>query len=116
MFFNYCSYFDKNYLSKFLVLRNSIEIFNSEYTFFVLALDNYVEDFFKKNRINNIQVISLKDLEQSYKDLIIAKNNRDLIEYYFTLSPFLPRYIFEKFKCMNIAYVDSDFFFLQEPN
>ena len=83
---NFCSYFDKNYLSKFLVLRDSIETFNFEYTFFILALDNYVEDFFKKNKIKNIQIISLKDLEQRHKDLIIAKNNRDLIEYYFTLS------------------------------
>jgi len=112
---NFCSYFDKNYLSKFLVLRNSIETFTSEYRFFILALDNYVEDFFKKNKIKNIQVISLKDLEQSYKDLIIAKKNRDLIEYYFTLSPFLPRYIFEKFNCLNISYVDSDFFFYKNP-
>jgi hypothetical protein len=115
MSINFCSYFDKNYLSKFLVLRNSIEIFNIEFKFFVLALDNYVEDFFKKNQIKNVQVISLKDLEQSYKDLIIAKNNRDLIEYYFTLSPFLPRYIFEKYKCLNISYVDSDFFFYKNP-
>jgi len=115
MFFNYCSYFDKNYLSKFLALKNSIEIFNSEVFFFILALDNYVEDFFKKNKIKNIEVISLKDLEQRYKDLKIAKNNRDLIEYYFTLSPFLPKYIFEKFKCTNLAYVDSDFFFFKNP-
>lgn len=115
MSINFCSYFDKNYLSKFLVLKNSIEIFNVEFTFFVLGLDNYVEDFFKKNKIKNIQVISLKDLEQSNKDLIVAKNNRDLIEYYFTLSPFLPRYIFEKFKCSNIIYVDSDFFFYKNP-
>jgi hypothetical protein len=115
MLINFCSYFDKNYLSKFLVLRDSIEKFNFEYTFFVLALDNYIEDFFKKNKIKNIQIISLKDLEQSYKDLIIAKNNRDLIEYYFTLSPFLPRYIFEKFKCSNIFYVDADFFFFKNP-
>ena len=115
MSMNFCSYFDKNYLSKFLVLRNSIETFTFEYRFFVLALDNYVEDFFKKNKIKNIEVISLKDLEQSYKDLIVAKKNRDLIEYYFTLSPFLPIYIFEKFKCMNIAYVDSDFFFFKNP-
>ena len=54
-------------------------------------------------------------MERRYKDLIIAKNNRDLIEYYFTLSPFLPKYIFEKFKCTNIAYVDSDFFFFKNP-
>jgi hypothetical protein len=112
---NFCSYFDKNYLSRFLVLKDSIDVFKPEYNYFVLALDNFVEDFFQKQKIKNIQVISLKDLEQEYKDLIIAKNNRDLIEYYFTLSPFLPIYIFEKFKSTNLIYVDSDFFFYKDP-
>ena len=110
---NFCTYFDKNYLSKFLVLKDSIDKFNSQYNYFILALDDFVIDFFRKNKTKNIQLISLKDLEQEYKDLIIAKNNRDLIEYYFTLSPFLPRYIFKKFKCNYISYVDSDFFFLR---
>jgi hypothetical protein len=112
---NFCTYFDKNYLSKFLVLKDSIDKFNSQYNFFILALDDFILDFFKKKKIKNIQLISLKDLEQEYKDLIIAKNNRDLIEYYFTLSPFLPRYIFKKFKCNYISYVDSDFFFFKDP-
>jgi hypothetical protein len=112
---NFCTYFDKNYLSKFLVLKDSIDKFNSQCNFFVLALDDFVINFFRKNKIKNIKLISLKDLEQEYKDLIIAKNNRDLIEYYFTLSPFLPRYIFKKFKCNYFSYVDSDFFFLKDP-
>lgn len=112
---NFCSYFDKNYLSRFLVLKDSIDEFKINYNYFVLALDNFVEDFFQKQKLKNIQVISLKDLEQEYKDLIIAKNNRDLIEYYFTLSPFLPIYIFEKFKSVNLIYVDSDFFFYKDP-
>ena len=116
MSINFCTYFDKNYLSKFLVLKNSIEMFNIEFTFFVLALDNYVEDFFKKNKIKNIQVISLKDLEQSNKDLIVAKNNRNLIEYYFTLSPFLPLYIHKKFNIFQVSYLDSDFYFFKNPN
>ena len=115
MLLNFCTYFDKNYLSKFLVLKNSIDKFNCQYNFFILALDDFVINFFNKYKIKNIQLIILKDLEQEYKDLIIAKNNRDLIEYYFTLSPFLPRYIFKKFKCNYIIYVDSDFFFLKDP-
>ena len=115
MLLNFCTYFDKNYLSKFLVLKDSIDKFNIQYNFFVLALDDFVKDFFGKNKIKNIQLISLKDLEQEYGDLIVAKNNRSLIEYYFTLSPFLPRYVFKKFKCNNISYVDSDFFFFTDP-
>jgi hypothetical protein len=115
MSLNFCTYFDKNYLSRFLVLKDSIDKFNNQYNFIILALDDFVIDFFGKNKIKNIQLINLKDLEQEYKDLIVAKNNRNLIEYYFTLSPFLPRYIFKKTKCKSIAYVDSDFFFFKDP-
>ena len=77
---NFCSYFDIKYLSKFLVLKNSIDIFSLNYNHFVLALDEYVEDFFKRKKFKNIKVIKLKDLEQEYKDLITAKNNRELID------------------------------------
>jgi hypothetical protein len=112
---NFCTYFDKNYLSKFLVLKESVESLKSQNNFYILALDDFVKDFFKQAKMKNVQIICLKDLEQEYKNLIIAKNNRDLIEYYFTLSPFLPRYIFEKFRCSNISYVDSDFFFYKNP-
>lgn len=112
---NFCTYFDKNYLSKFLVLKKSIESFKLKNNFFILALDDFVKDFFTHAKIKNVKIICLKDLEQEYKNLIIAKNNRDLIEYYFTLSPFLPKYIFKKFECSSISYVDSDFFFYKNP-
>jgi hypothetical protein len=63
MSLNFCTYFDKNYLSKFLVLKDSIDKFNNQYNFFVLALDDFVIDFFGKNKIKNIQLISLKIIQ-----------------------------------------------------
>ena len=42
---NFCTYFDINYLSKFLTLKNSLNKFNFEYTFYILALDNLVVEF-----------------------------------------------------------------------
>jgi hypothetical protein len=112
---NFCTYFDKNYLSKFLTLINSLNKFNLTYTFFVVSLDDFVFDFFKKNYIPNIRVIHLNDIEKEYKDLLLAKKNRDLIEYYFTLSPFLPKYFNEKFNIKQISYLDSDFYFFKSP-
>lgn len=111
----FCSYFDKNYLSKFLALAESINKFKFLKTFFVLALDDVVLNFFKVNNFSFIKVITLKELEKEYKNLLIAKKNRDLIEYYFTLTPFLPRYIFKKFKIKQISYLDSDLYFFKNP-
>ena len=112
---NFCSYFDKNYLSKFLNLKSSLDRFNFEYTFYVLALDNYVVEFFKENNFDNLKIIQLDEIENNYKLLKIAKKNRDTIEYYFTLSPFLPLYIFENENINQITYLDSDFYFFKNP-
>ena len=113
---SYCTYFDKNYLSKFLVLRNSIKKFKNKNIFYVLCLDKNVEIFFRKNNFKDIIPISLNKLENKYKILLNAKKNRSLIEYYFTLSPFLPRYINEIFKIKKVSYLDSDLYFFRNPD
>ena len=112
---NFCTYFDINYLSKFLTLKNSLNKFNIDYTFYILALDNLVIEFFKKNKFNNLKIIELDKIENKYELLKDVKKNRATIEYYFTLSPFLPKYIFEKEGINQITYLDSDFFFFKNP-
>lgn len=112
---NFCTYFDKNYLSKFLSLKNSLDKFNFEYTFYALCLDDYSITFFKKNNFENIIIISLNDIEDEYKNLLEVKINREKIEYYFTLTPFLPRYLSKKKNIKQISYLDSDFYFFQSP-
>ena len=112
----FCSYFDQNYLSKFLTLYASLDQYKNEYTFFILSLDSFVSDFFQKNNFRNVKLINLIDLEVEYADLLVAKKNRNLIEYYFTLSPFLPLYIYKKFNISQVSYLDSDFYFFKNPN
>jgi hypothetical protein len=112
----FCTYFDQNYLSKFLTLKSSLDQYKNQYTFFILSLDNFVSDFFKKNNFKNVQIVNLIDLEVEYADLLEAKKNRSLIEYYFTLSPFLPMYINKKFNIKQISYLDSDFYFFKNPS
>ena len=111
----FCTYFDENYLSRFLALNKSLSNFNFSYTFYVLALDETVLKFFKTNKFKEIKIINYIDLENEYKELIVAKKNRSKIEYYFTLTPFLPKYIFKKFNVSKISYLDTDFYFFKNP-
>ena len=103
-------------MSKFLTLKTSLDQYKNEYTIFILSLDNFVSDFFKKNNFKNVQLINLMDLEVEFADLLVVKKNRSLIEYYFTLSPFLPQYIHKKFNVFQISYLDSDFYFFKNPS
>ena len=112
---NFCTYFDSNYLLRFLCLYDSIKKFNFEFKFYVLALDDYVVNFFNDNSLENVVLIKLDSLEKEFPDLLKAKYNRNVIEYYFTLSPFLPLYIRKKFSITILSYFDSDFYFFKDP-
>ena len=111
----FCTYFDKNYLSKFLNLKSSLESFNFKFTFYALCLDGYSFDFFKKHSFANVKAISLDEIENEYDNLKKVKKKREIIEYYFTLTPFLPKFIFKKYSISQISYLDSDFYFYQNP-
>jgi len=111
----FCTYFDKNYLAKFLNLKSSLDRFNFKFTFYILCLDDFSVDFFQKHNFANVKVISLDEVENEFDDLIKVKNKREIIEYYFTLTPFLPKFIFKKYSVKQISYLDSDFYFYKNP-
>lgn len=112
---NICTYFDKNYLSKFLACKHSINKYEKNVNFYCLCLDNFSLDYLSNKNYSDLTIISLNEIESYFPELKIAKKNRELIEFYFTLSPFLPLYILEKHKVDIINYVDSDLFFFDSP-
>lgn len=113
---NITTYFDKNYLSRFLNLKSSFEQFNIDHKFHVLCLDDYVYKFLKKNNFVNVEIILLSQIEEKYEKLKIIKKDRETIEYYFTLSPFLPKYLFEVKNLSQIIYIDTDYYFFNNPS
>lgn len=112
---NICTYFDQNYLTKFLACKSSINNYEKNVKFYCLCLDNFTLDYLSKKNYSDLIIISIKEIENYFPELKIAKQNRELIEFYFTLSPFLPLYILEKFQVNIINYVDSDIFFFDTP-
>ena len=112
---NLCTYFDKNYLSKFLTCRESIIEHEKNVIFYCLCIDDFSYNYLKQFNKKDIQLISLKEIEEKYLSLKYAKKNRQTVEYYFTLSPFLPLYILENFNVDIINYIDSDLYFFETP-
>ena len=112
---NFCSYFDKNYLSKFLVLRESLIKLSCRHNFYVLALDDFTYQFLNKNNFNNIIICHVKELEKKYHELKRIKSTRNLIEYYFTLSPYMPIFFNKKFNLKKLNYLDVDILFFKNP-
>ncbi len=110
------TFFDKNYLSRGLVLYNSLDKVCKNFTLYVLCLDDFTANYFKVNasKFTNVITISLTDLEEFDNLLFECKQNRTKIEYYFTLSPCLPLYLIHKFKLNHICTLDADILFLHD--
>lgn len=113
---NFCTLFDKNYLSKGLALFDSLNHHCHEMSIFVLCLDDFTFNYLTQSTIKNIIPIPLSELEDFDKELLAAKNNRTLIEYYFTMSPCLPLFLLKKNPNMPwICSLDADIYFYDNP-
>lgn len=111
----FTTYFDKNYLPKGLVMLESFCRYNPQYILFVLCFDDFTYTFLKGSKLKNVTPISLKDFED--KKLLKAKENRSLVEYYWTCTPSLPLYIFRKYKTFKVVcYLDADLCFYRSVN
>lgn len=112
------TFFDKNYLSRGIVLYNSLNKQNFEFTLFVLCLDNFTENYFETHKLQfpKVKIVKLSDLEASDPELLTAKSNRKTVEYYFTLSPCLPIYLLKKFNLPHICTLDADIQFYNNPS
>ena len=111
---NFTTYFDSNYLIKFYTLYRSLEEHCNDFHIYAFSLNKIdTKNLFKEKK--NITFINLNDVETKYSELYYAKKNRSMVEYYFTLTPFTCRYIFDVFNLNQITYLDSDLFFFNNP-
>ena len=110
----YCTYFDHNYLSRATLMIESLRRYDQS-PIYVLALSELCETILHDLALPNVEVIPLATLEAAYPELAPLKQSRKLIEYYFTLSPFLPHYLFAKTDADRITYIDGDLYFFTSP-
>jgi hypothetical protein len=111
---NFITLYNYNYLPQGLSLYNSLKLNFKNFNLWVVCLDSKVENFLKKKNYSNLKIISLTELE--CKKLQKVKKRRSLVEYCWTLTPFLPSYFFKKYhKCKRITYIDADIFFFNSP-
>jgi hypothetical protein len=111
----YCTYFDHNYLSRAMLTIESLRRFDTKTPIHILALSKLCETILTELALPNVEIIPLATLEEAYPELAAIKPTRKLIEYYFTLSPFLPHYLFSKTNADRITYIDSDLYFFTSP-
>lgn len=112
---HYCTYFDHRYLSLGLALHESLVRHGGDFTLWVLALDRECALFLENAALPRIRVIPLSQLEAYDSELKAIESTRSRVEYYFTCSPCLPRYLIHAHGLDLVTYLDSDLWFYSDP-
>jgi len=114
--YHFCTYFDKNYLSRGVTLYRSLTACcEVPFRFYVLCLDQDTFDILGSLGDESIIPVRLEEVELWDEELLVAKQNRSLIEYYFTLSPVFPLYVLKHFDVDIVTYLDADLMFFSSP-
>lgn len=112
----FCTYFDRNYLLRGIAMFRSLQASGIPFILDVLALDDETDRVIRSINCSQLHSIPLTEIEERMPELADAKANRGLIEYYFTLSPCLPLFIFDRNPELDqITYVDADLIFYSSP-
>jgi hypothetical protein len=113
---HFCTYFDRNYLTRAVALHQSLVRHSPSFTLWALCLDADAHAAVYALGIDSFKPIRLADLEQADPALLEAKPNRSTVEYYFTLSPALPLHLLDTVPDIeSITYLDSDLLFYSSP-
>ena len=116
MRYSYCTLFDRNYLPHLLSLHDSLERHISSFTLYCVCMDEVSFEYLQKvNKIGIVAVLYV-DLESHYPDLLMAKKNRTIVEYYFTCTSAVCSFVFDNYPDVGLlTYLDADLYFFSSP-
>lgn len=113
---HFCTYFDRNYLTRAVALHQSLARHCPPFTLWALCLDDDAHAAVSALGIDSLRPVRLVDLEQADPALLEAKKDRSTVEFYFTLSPALPLHLLDSVPDIeSITYLDSDLLFYSNP-
>ena len=93
---NFCTLFDINYLSRGLLLYESlVQSLANNFKFYVIAFDKETYQILLQLNLNQLIPVKLDDFEN--KELLSVKKSRTPAEYCWTSTPWALKYSIEKF-------------------
>lgn len=109
----YCTLFDSNYLDKGLVLYRSLERCETAFHLYVFAFDEMCLKILEAEALPHLTVIPLTAFETP--ELQAVKKERTAAEYCWTCTPWIIKYVLDRFHVENCTYVDADMMFFSSP-
>jgi hypothetical protein len=115
--YHFCTYFDRNYLARGLVLYRSLALHcQHPFTLWILCFDAATYQILDSLNLPRVRLITLEQFEVGDEELRMAKANRSRVEYFWTCTPSLPLYILNNHpEVQLITYLDADLCFYADP-
>lgn len=110
---NFCTLFDSYYIHKGIALYLSLEKVTDDFHLYVMAFD---DDSY--NKLNSLHFAHMTVVNWSIfeKDRILEiKNERTRAEYCWSCGPSVIHYFLTNYKLPSITYLDSDLYFVGNP-
>lgn len=113
---HFCTYFDHGYLPKGLVMLTTLKRHCPDAFVHVLCLDDACHAIMKRLVLPDVRLYTLPELEAADSQLAACKQGRSTIEYYWTMTPCLPTYLYDLEPSLDsLTYLDADLFFMSDP-
>lgn len=111
---HYVTIFDSGFLPQGMALARSLIEHAGEHTLWVVTVDEEAERALTRLALPNVRVLPLAQVET--ERLISVKSGRTRAEYCWTLTPFAPRFVFERAPGVErVTYLDADLWLRRSP-
>lgn len=109
----FCTLFDSNYLSRGMVMYESLEKCCPDFHLYIFAFDDKSYQILIKQDLADSTIISLKEFEDD--ELLKVKPTRSRAEYCWTCSSSTILYCISKYNLSHCTYIDADLYFYSNP-
>lgn len=111
---HFATLFDIHYLPQGIALHQSLMEQARPFHLWVLCMDQAVEQALRKLALPDVTLLPLNSVETGL--LQAAKADRSVGEYCWTLTPFLPGFVFQQAPHLRrVTYLDADLYFFDSP-
>ena len=113
----YATYFDSGYLSRGLVLIESLRKFGDDADVWIMCLDEATKSYLDGLGDPSLRTLTISDLEATEPRLLEVRPTRSRMEYVFTCTPLLIRHVMREQQDPTtvVTYLDADLGFFADP-
>ena len=105
----FCTLFDSVYLSKGLIMYESLKEHTRDFHLYIFAFDSLAFEILINLNLSDATIIPLEKFEN--QALLDIKPSRSKAEYCWTCTSSVINYVFETFNVSSCTYIDADLYF-----